>query len=237
MIEGHEQDVKWLAEWLSDPANAEPSWMLQSNDRRASQRGVLAWHGDHIALELVRNALGPVGAGPLYVGRTNAALQLRLGPTRLGRVKASSLRGSLAALLWDELELRCAVPYTLDEVATTRLSNWMSQHLSVTIVPIGARSAISAIEAEVLRHLDPPLNLNKVGWSPARTRLRRLRNRHLSLGGDQADMLDQLIALHAAEKIDPGVVVPISRATGRGSRRSRRRCSKAQGSASENGSA
>ena len=138
MIEGHEQDVKWLAEWLSDPANAEPSWMLQSNDRRASQRGVLAWHGDHIALELVRNALGPVGAGPLYVGRTNAALQLRLGPTRLGRVKASSLRGSLAALLWDELELRCAVPYTLDEVATTRLSNWMSQHLSVTIVPIGA---------------------------------------------------------------------------------------------------
>ena len=224
MVDEHERNIEWLAEWLSDPDKAEPSWVFDCDERRASQPGLFAWHGDAVAHELVSNVFGALPPGPLYVGRINPAQQLRTGRNRVRNTKASSLRCSLAAMLWDELELRCVDPQTIDPVGNTRLTNWMLEHLSVTVVPLTNRPSIPVIEADALRRLDPPLNLNAWRWSYGRTRLRRLRRRHLSSTSALLEEFGLLDKIRAAEVSDPGVVVPISRASGRGSRRSRVAC-------------
>ena len=99
----------------------------------------------------------------------------------------------------------------------------MLEHLEVSIVPVAEPSNIAVIEADVLRYLDPPLNLVKVPNSPGRTRLRALRRQHFAATRDTGEGARQLLALHAAEVSNPGVVVPITRATGKGSRRCERR--------------
>ena len=223
MIHEYDQDIKGLAEWLGDPGNAEAGAGFPVNADLASGPGIYAWHGDEAALELVGKALGPVRAGPLYLGRTNSTLHQRIVRDDLRNTKASTFRRSLAAMLWDELGLRCPSPNMIDAVSDGRLTQWMLEHLSVTIVPIGDPLNIVLIEADVLDHLDPPLNLTKVAPSPGRKQLRALRRRHLGVTSETADWARQLLVLHAVEKSDPGVVVPITRASGKGSRRSRAR--------------
>jgi hypothetical protein len=222
VIDDYEQNLSRLAAWLADPENAQPACVVAADARLAATSGLYAWHGDEVARELVGNLFDPAPVGPLYVGRINAALQLRTGRNRLRNTKASSLRCSLAAMLWDELELRCVAAQTIDPVGNLRLTDWMLEHLSVAIAPVATKSVIAPLEEDVLRRLDPPLNLTKVGWSPGRTRLRRLRGRHLSMDSAILDSVEHDLMIRAAEASDPGVVVPISRATGKGSRRSRR---------------
>jgi hypothetical protein len=219
----YDQDIKWLADWLTDPDNAQACAKLPIGPELGASPGIYGWHGDEVATELVINALGPVGAGPLYLGRTSRAMNKRIIRDHMRNTKVSTLRRSLAAILWDELDLRCPAPNTIDPVSESRLTLWMIEHLSVTAIPIGELSNIPMIEADVLEHLDPPLNLNKVGRTPSRTKLRALRRQHLGVTSDTAEWARQLLALHAAEATDPGVVVPITIATGRGSRRSRAR--------------
>ena len=170
MIDDYEQNLSRLAAWLADPENAQPAFVVADDARLAATPGLYAWHGDEIASELVGKLFDPAPVGPLYVGRINATLQLRTGRNRLRNTKASSLRCSLAAMLWDELELRCIGAQTIDPVGSLRLTDWMLEHLSVAIAPVATRSVIAPLEEEVLRRLDPPLNLTKVGWSPGRTR-------------------------------------------------------------------
>jgi hypothetical protein len=221
--DAYDQNIKGLAEWLSDPGNAEPCASFPIDDSRGSSAGIYAWHGDEAACELVTKRLGPVLLSPLYFGWTSTALNTRIDRHHLRNTKASTFRRSLAALLWDELELRCPAPNTIDPVSESRLTEWMREHLSVTIVPIADRSNLARIEADVRDALNPPLNLNKLGSWNGRKRLRALRRRHLGVTSDTAEWARQLLALHAAEATDPGVVVPITLATGRGSRRSRAR--------------
>jgi hypothetical protein len=223
VIDEYDQHIKYLAEWLSDPDNAESCANFPINDERSNRGGVYAWHGDAAACELVTKALGPVLVRPLYLGRTNSTLNARIAHGHLGKTKASTLRRSLAAVLWNELELRCPERQTLDELSDARLTDWMREHLSVALVPVADRSNIARIEADVRDAVNPPFNFNKLGGSNGRKRLRALRRRHLGVTSDTAEWARQLLALHAAEATDPGVVVPITIATGRGSRRSRAR--------------
>jgi hypothetical protein len=219
----YDQEIKRLAEWLSDPDNAEPCADFPGDADGSWRPGIYAWHGDEVADELLCTALGSVGTTPLYLGRTNATLNTRIARDHLHNTKSSTLRRSLAAMLWDELDLRRAGRGALDAASNARLTEWMLEHLDVSVVPIVDRSNIAIIEADVLRYLDPPLNLVKVPNSPSRTRLRALRRRHFAVARDAGERGRQLLALHAAELSDPGVVVPITRATGKGSRRSRAR--------------
>lgn len=221
MIDGYDEHIKWLAEWLGDPSHAEPCARFPVEADRGSSGGVYAWHGDASADALVGKALGPVGPGPLYLGRASATLNKRILRDDLRNTKTSTFRRSLAATLWDELELRCAGPNMIDAASNARLTQWMREHLSVAVVPIFDRYNAQQIESDVVRELDPPVNTIKVMNSPGRTRLRRLRRLHLSVSDDLLDEFDELRKIRAAELTDPGVVVPISCATGKGSRRSR----------------
>ena len=220
----YNQHIKWLAEWLSDPGNAEPCARFPAGPPDpGSSPGVYAWHGDASADALVDKALGSLPAKPLYLGRTCTPLNTRIVRTHLRNTKASTFRQSLAAMLWDELSLRCAGPKEIDAASEMRLTQWMLEHLSVTIVPIADKSNVARIEADVRECLELPLNLNRQPATPGTKRLRVLRRRHLSISDDLIDEYDQLFKIRAAEKSDPGVVVPITRASGKGSRRSRAR--------------
>jgi hypothetical protein len=219
--DGYIQHIRWLAEWLGDPGHAEPCSAFPIASDRGSFMGVYAWHGDASADALVSKALGPVCPGPLYFGRASTTLNKRIVRDDLRNTKASTFRRSLAATLWDELELRCAGPNTTEAASDARLTEWMLEHLSVAVVPIFDRYNAVQIESDVVRELDPPLNTVKVMNSAGRTRLRRLRRLHLSVSDAVFDEVEELRKIRAAEVTDPGIVVPISRATGKGSRRSR----------------
>jgi hypothetical protein len=219
----YDEHIRWLAEWLGDPRDAEPCAAFPVAADRGAIGGVYAWHGDEAAAALVSCALGPVRAGPLYFGRTNATLNARIVRNHLRNTKSSTLRRSLAVLLWDDLDLRCTGPNTIDAESNIRLTQWMLEHLSVAIVPILGKSHIAQIEGDVLPLLDPPLNIVKVVNNPGRTRLRALRRLHLAASDVVVDLAGHELKIRAAEASDPGVVVPISRATGKGSRRSRAR--------------
>jgi hypothetical protein len=84
-----------------------------------------------------------------------------------GRHEFSTFRLSLGSILtsaWREK--------SIDE---TRLTAWMHDHLRVVTIPFMDVDALDAAETEVLRALDPPLNLNKMSASPVRERLSELR--------------------------------------------------------------
>jgi GIY-YIG catalytic domain len=223
VIEDQQRDMQWLVDWLADPANARSAAAYPLEGEEAASIGVYAWHGDPVAQELVRTQLGGPGSGPLFVGRANTALNTRIVRDDLRNSRASTFRRSLAALLWDELGLRSRSPQVLDAGSEERLTEWMRAHLAVTIVPAGAAAVGALIEAEARAALDPPLNLTKVRPTRGRTKLRKLRRALLGFSAPAIAAVDQLLLLAAAERSDPGVVVPISRARGHGSRRSRTR--------------
>jgi hypothetical protein len=217
----YDREIKRLADWLGDPTNAEPCAGFPVEADLASRPGIYAWHGDEAAGELLSTTLGAFRTSPLYLGRTSATLNGRIAREHLHNTKSSTLRRSLAAMLWDELDLRRAGRNTIDADGNARLTAWMLEHLSVSIVPVVERSNVALIEADLLGLLDPPLNLVKVANSLGRTRLRALRRQHLAVTRDTGEQARQLLMLQAAEVSNPGVVVPITRATGKGSRRSR----------------
>jgi hypothetical protein len=216
----YDQEIKRLADWLSDPDNAVPCADFPGDADGTWKPGIYAWHGDAEVEDLLSEALGPVETSPLYLGRTSGPLSTRILRDHLHNTRSSTLRRSLAAMLWEELDLRRAGANTIDAVGNARLTEWMLEHLEVSIVPVAEPSHTAVIEADVLRYLDPPLNLVKVPNNPGRTRLRTLRRQHFATR-DTGEGARQLLALHAAERINPGVVVPITLATGKGSRRSR----------------
>jgi hypothetical protein len=102
-----------------------------------------------------------------------AVFQTRIGGQHLGTsVGRSTLRRTLVAcLLYPE------VPRFSDMTAAQRrhLTLWMRQHLSFAVAPIDARSQIERVEKEILRLLDPPLNIKDVPRSPLRQTLDRRR--------------------------------------------------------------
>ncbi len=221
MSHEYDQEIKRLAGWIRDPANAEPCAGFPIDADLASKPGIYAWHGDDDARDLLGAALGPVETSPLYLGRTNGILHTRIAREHLHNTRSSTLRRSLATMLWEELDIRRAGRNTIDADSNARLTAWMLEHLSVSVVPVVERANVATIETDVLDHLDPPLNLVNVANSPGRTRLRALRRRHLAGQRDTGQHARQLHMLQAAEARDPGVVVPITRATGKGSKRSR----------------
>jgi hypothetical protein len=64
---------------------------------------------------------------------------------------------------------------TIDE---TSLTDWMKTHLKVIAVPFDDADTLGHLEEDVLRTLDPPLNLKGMTDSPIRSRLAELRRPH-----------------------------------------------------------
>jgi hypothetical protein len=189
-----DREIDDMAERLRDPHNAEPCATFPVDPERVASPGMYAWHGDETAKALVLAVLGSSRVVPLYAGQagatsavarrpSGATLKSRvLGNHLRGNTRASTFRRTLAALLWEELRLTCIRPRTLDVESNTRLTGWMHDHLSVATISVdGAR--LGLIEDHLLARLDPPLNLDKVGRTDGRTRLRALRREHLGTVG------------------------------------------------------
>jgi hypothetical protein len=116
---------------------------------------------------------------PLYVGKAENSLVSRdlrahfaLDPGSAPTTGSSTLRRSLAALLREPLSLR-AVPRNRDrperfdkfalesEAAELRLTDWMHAHLTLAFwpKPTGLRGKLKGMEARLLDHWDPPINI------------------------------------------------------------------------------
>ncbi|WP_210505475.1 GIY-YIG nuclease family protein [Naasia sp. SYSU D00057] len=114
------------------------------------------------------------GSFPLYVGKAEDSLASRDLRTHFsaGRTGSSTLRRSLAALLRRSLEL-CATPrnpakpghfanYTLTSEGEARLTEWMRDHLTLSVWAKPDLVRLRDIEVAVLRAWQPPLNLTDV---------------------------------------------------------------------------
>lgn len=61
------------------------------------------------------------------------------------------------------------------------MTEWMHQHLRISIWPYDDVDALDKVEQAVLNRLDPPLNLKHMPLSETRQRLKDLR-REVSIG-------------------------------------------------------
>ncbi|MAY98144.1 GIY-YIG nuclease family protein [uncultured Nocardioides sp.] len=124
---------------------------------------------------------------PLYVGKAERSLNGRDVRTHFaaGKTGSSTVRRSLAALLFEALDLS-PVPrnpskpdgsanYALEAEGDARLSEWMDQRLTLATwaSPVGV--VLDEVETELVRRLRPPLNLDKVGEPRAELRAARRR--------------------------------------------------------------
>jgi hypothetical protein len=180
-----------MVEWLGEPANAEPCAGFPADPAGAAAPGVYAFHIDDVARERFAPVLGD-RAGALYVDQagssarrtyvaSGATLGSAIARTHLrGSTMGSSFRRSVAALLWDELDLHCVATKRLGPESNARLTAWMLAHLRVATVIVDDIASLWLIGEYVGHRLDPPLNLDGYANSPERERVRALRTRHFS---------------------------------------------------------
>jgi len=155
--------------------------------------GLYAWFVDRSGAEGLSAGLGhEVGEGLIYAGQTgagasSASLRSRIGGNHLsGQIRRSTFRFTLASALARPLGLAGTREKQLLGDGEARLSTWMVDHLSVSVFAIADRLRIATLEHAVLRHLDPPLNLETMDDSDLRLALSRLRAALLAGGAGDA---------------------------------------------------
>ncbi len=168
-------------------------WDFQRQDLEVP--GLYAWWVDGPGVSELAQGLGmPLPHNLIYVGEAGATkwpsgrpssntLGKRLTQMHLlGRVEFSTFRLSLAAILLHRLQLRVVGPRLLSPDSEVKLSDWMAQRLSVATHPVDDPDSLGDLEAQVVRRLDPTLNLRHLEATPLRRRLRELR-RPINRGG------------------------------------------------------
>lgn len=123
----------------------------------------------------------PVDYGkPVYVGVSEVNVGQRFRKYHRRRVGRSSPRFSLAALLFEELELLPGAlilngKAKLHPAAERRLTEWMNHHLLFTCVPLNAASEAAIAEEEVIGDLLSPLNIEFADEGPYQEHMCALR--------------------------------------------------------------
>lgn len=124
------------------------------------------WHALHLG--------EPVAHLPLYVGKAEDSLVTRDLKTHFGngRTGSSTVRRTFAALLRADLGLagvprNAAKPghfsnYGLSPSNDQRLTDWMRAHLEIAVWVTDRSQPLRDIERDVLRRLNPPLNIQVV---------------------------------------------------------------------------
>lgn len=179
--------VAKLVAALRDPARAEPLMSFPRDPAAAAQPGLYLWWADDEGRTALSDVLG-TPLPPIIYGGSAGATQLRSGKrntatlfTRIfgmhlnSKIRFSTLRWTLAALLHGHLALQRMGILELDKASEQRLTCWMEDHLQVAALAYADRDTLGAVEGAVLSDLDPPLNLKGMPLTPARSRLRRLR--------------------------------------------------------------
>ncbi len=152
--------------------------------------GLYAWWVDDAGAADLSRGLGlTIDAGRIYAGlagatwwpsgkTTDHTLGRRIGQMHLdGKVRMSTFRWTLAALLYEELEMRVQAPMVIAPASEQALTEWMARHLNVAVHPYDDRDTLADLEEAVLELLDPPLNLKHMPPTPVRKRLTQLRRR------------------------------------------------------------
>jgi len=152
--------------------------------------GLFAWWSDEAgALDLSRGLGLTVAPGRIYAGQAGATkwpsgrpstntLGTRIGEMHLGgKVRMSTYRWSLAAVLFGQLEVQVQAAMLITASSEQALTAWMREHLSVAVHAHDDRDTLGGLERAVLLRLDPPLNLGQMPPAPVRARLTELRRR------------------------------------------------------------
>jgi hypothetical protein len=145
--------------------------------------GLYSWWADAAGADDLTAGLGlPLSAGLIYAGLAGAtrwpsgrpssnSLWSRISGMHLGgRHEFSTFRRTLGSIL-----AHARGEPTIDEGLLTA---WMHAHLKVVAVPFEDVDTLGHLEGDVLRTLDPPLNLQGMAHSPIRSRLKDLRKPH-----------------------------------------------------------
>lgn len=172
-----------IIEILSKAENAQPPLRFPIDSHSARHAGMYAWWADDTARSDLGRPLGFTLPPLIYVGQagatrwpsgtpSGATLRSRIGQQHIrGNARSSTFRLTVSALLLDQLELSVAGGGRLDQASNARMSAWIAEHLRVAIAPVDDRDTLSAIEAEVVAVLDPPLNLGHCLSTDARRTL------------------------------------------------------------------
>jgi hypothetical protein len=130
------------------------------------------WVDEAGAADLARGLDQPLEAGRIWAGQAGATrwpsgrvnsdtLGERIARTHLqGRVRSSTVRLTLAGILFVQLDLVVQASALLQASAENDLSDWMSAHLSIAVHPHDDRDSLAGLEQAIVQRLDPPLNID-----------------------------------------------------------------------------
>ena len=180
-------DIRHIAGLLSDPSRSEHPRTFPADPVASESPGLYSWWADTEAQNLFRQVVEtPIGKF-LYVGqagatrwpsgrKSTATLKSRIRSNHMrGNLSSSTFRLTISALLRDPLKLHLAEPRKLSREDNRLVSDWIRDHLRVTIVPLEDRDSLEDVEQAVLDRLDPPLNLRGRPPIGQRRRLAKLR--------------------------------------------------------------
>ncbi|GAA3539044.1 hypothetical protein GCM10022263_28230 [Nocardioides daeguensis] len=164
---------------LAADRSISPTEFLESGAASYRSPGLYSWWVDVSgAADLSAGLRAEVEPGLIYAGLAGAT---RSGGgksknTLWGRIKTMHLGGrhefSTFRLSLGSVIAASRGEREIDEPA---LTTWMHEHLRLIAVPVADADSLGRVETEVLRHLDPPLNLDKVERNPLRVQLSALR--------------------------------------------------------------
>lgn len=162
--------------------------LARSVGRLPDQPGLYAWWVNAAGAQGLSEGLGHlVPPGLIYAGqagatrwpsgkRSPATLASRIRAGHLGHsIDGSTFRLTLAAILQADLGLEMRTAKYLTASSEAQLTNWMFEHLSVSLYPVATGETLAALEDAVLAELDPPLNLEGMAVTPIRSALSRRR--------------------------------------------------------------
>ena len=152
------------------------------------QPGLYSWWVDTPGARTLTQGLEhTIKPGRIYAGQAGATkwpsgkagamtLDKRICGNHLnGRIRASTFRLTLAAILAYPERLTITEPGQLDRDSEQRLSQWMRKHLHVAVHPFSDHDALVDLEKHILEEFDPPLNLDGRPATAIRVRLTYLR--------------------------------------------------------------
>jgi len=177
-------DAQHFIDGLTASGRAQsPAEFLERNGAGLRSPGLYSWWVDEDGAVDLAHGLGlDVRPGLIYAGlagatRSRSGLQSKntlwgriRGMHLGGRQEFSTFRLSLGSIL--------ASARDATDIDEDKLTAWMHQHLRVLAIPFEDADTLGELESDVLRALDPPLNLDKVVKNPLRARLSALRRQY-----------------------------------------------------------
>ena len=132
-----------------------------------------------LTVETGRISAGQAGATKWPSGKTGTdTLGTRIGEVHLGgKIRMSAFRWSLAAALFDQLDVQVQAAMLITPSSERALTEWMRERLSIAVHAHDDRDTLGGLEHAMLLQLDPPFELGDLPSTPLRERLTELRRR------------------------------------------------------------